>query len=938
MYIECDQCFAEYNILEIGITLLQADALDEWICGICLGTHQAVPNSSNSSSSSSSSSITSTTSKTWYSYKTAKKDIRKLQGGTGKHLDGDVNGPIDEGGRPFQAQVVLKSQVPGDGSLQVVPGFHWYASKFFTKAGGPIPPGEYYALRDQHETILDPELWWYVKRVPDEWNMKNKTTPSKPVSCKGVAKACLAMKRELEEMPDSLLPQEGDYILWDPRLIHSTGEPGKLNCTGQIRQTFYCAYRPSNPSTKYIAKEQLAYRASGQHPAWGASSHWKAEESPEYVPYELDELGSKLYGDAPWEKVLTAAERRERRNATNTDTTIKTTKTTIKTTTKTTSSRSSKDRSTTKKKKSSSSSSSSSPSSKIIRHLTPRLLAFFVRYGFVVVPNVIQQTKTTKLRKEIASFVLDKYHIDITNEITAKTSLTLSSLRKMISSYGSGMVELFWLHGMDAIRTDPGTYGVFSDLLRGTWFTKTRPFEHRAHIDDPNRLLVYADRTNVRFPANLLNELMEKIRPEGIEPEDEITMAEEAARVAEETRQRMEARKRKRQRNSGSGRHGKRLHKYRTITLNERKWIPDVQSLRAIDMVHAAVTPPFFNTIITPINGNVEYSNSSNSSNNNSNNSNNNNNNNTNYNQNDVQNFLIALRSDVVRRLSSNGDATTQYDNEDFSDWLFRRKKEWSRDRMGTRILRDVREEIELRNEVKNAMERMVLKTMSEMNENGDGNGDVNDGSQIKIEQINKNHEIENEEELKTGSEKWLKKRKALWAGVGRVRKIMRLNKNGHSKASNGSAISSSSSSSSTSTSSSSSSSSPSLSSPFGSDIKWLKSVVSRGMMIDGGASLLPSKKSILISFYMKYNPEKLQHIDVILQFYDGLKNENVDKLWLDFKAQYGVDPRNFVSALSQHLIEVEENTNVEILEVVQELLGMVEKKEQPVVVAVKKE
>ena len=60
----------------------------------------------------------------------------------------------------------------------------------------------------------------------------------------------------------------------------------------------------TNPSTKYIAKEQLAYRASGQHPAWGASSHWKAEESPEYVPYELDELGSKLYGDAPWEKVL----------------------------------------------------------------------------------------------------------------------------------------------------------------------------------------------------------------------------------------------------------------------------------------------------------------------------------------------------------------------------------------------------------------------------------------------------------------------------------------------------------------------------------------------------------------------------------------------------------------------------------------------------------
>lgn len=55
----------------------------------------------------------------------------------------------------------------------------------------------------------------------------------------------------------------------------------------------------------------------------------------------------------------------------------------------------------------------------------------------------------------------------------------------------------------------------------------------------------------------------------------------------------------------------------------------------------------------------------------------------------------------------------------------------------------------------------------------------------------------------------------------------------------------------------------------------------------------------------MKYNPEKLQHIDVILQFYDGLKNENVDKLWLDFKAQYGVDPRNFVSSSCRQSIYV---------------------------------
>ena len=201
--------------------------------------------------------------------------------------------------------------------MQVVPGFHRFASKYFHKADPKsIPPGEYYALReDQHATMLPPALWWYVKRVPDAWNPDNKPAPHRPVSCQGVAKACRRLKQELEDLPPSSLPQEGDYILWDPRLLHSTGETGELNCTGQIRQTFYCAYRPVNASTQYIAKEQWAYRASGQHPAWGASSHWNVEEGKEYAPLVLSALGQKLYQEQPWEKELTMAERGARRGA-----------------------------------------------------------------------------------------------------------------------------------------------------------------------------------------------------------------------------------------------------------------------------------------------------------------------------------------------------------------------------------------------------------------------------------------------------------------------------------------------------------------------------------------------------------------------------------------------------------------------------------------------
>ena len=75
----------------------------------------------------------------WRAFLDARAHVQKLQGGTGQHLDGNVaDGPVEENGRPFQAQVVLRSQLPGDGSLQVVPGFHWFALDFFRAAGGGV--------------------------------------------------------------------------------------------------------------------------------------------------------------------------------------------------------------------------------------------------------------------------------------------------------------------------------------------------------------------------------------------------------------------------------------------------------------------------------------------------------------------------------------------------------------------------------------------------------------------------------------------------------------------------------------------------------------------------------------------------------------------------------------------------------------------------------
>ena len=207
-----------------------------------------------------------------------------------------------------------------------------------------------------------------------------------------------------------------------------------------------------------------------------------------YAPLQLSPLGELLYGIKPWRKVMTAAERRVRRAQ----------------------------RKATEWPRPVDSGGSVSEDHALREErqfldspkqnkLTARLLAFFIRYGFVVVPSVVNSTKTAELRSQIDNFLRLRYSIDMSSHDSIRSTLTLPRLKRLISSYGSGMVELFWLPGMDAIRTDPHVYSVFASLLEGTWATGIRPFQNSG-IEHSHRLLIYADRCNLRFPESILEE------------------------------------------------------------------------------------------------------------------------------------------------------------------------------------------------------------------------------------------------------------------------------------------------------------------------------------------------------------------------------------------------------------------------------------------------
>ena len=95
--------------------------------------------------------------------------LENLQGGTGKHIDGDVAHPIAE--RPFQSMVILSDAHPSgeDGSLHILPGFHAVAAPYFG-AVGSAPRGGFYPLKsDRHGDIMDDALWRVARRIPAKW-------------------------------------------------------------------------------------------------------------------------------------------------------------------------------------------------------------------------------------------------------------------------------------------------------------------------------------------------------------------------------------------------------------------------------------------------------------------------------------------------------------------------------------------------------------------------------------------------------------------------------------------------------------------------------------------------------------------------------------------------------------------------------------------------
>jgi len=137
--------------------------------------------------------------------------------------------------------------------------------------------------------------------------------------------------------------------------------------------------------------------------------------------------------------------------------------------------------------------------------LTTKHIAFYRRYGFLVIPNCIPRELTDPLRAEIKEKLWDIAKIN-TDDLLSSTSEQWS---KVSGKFG-GMLEIFFLKGQEKIREHPNPYWAIVQLFENTWFAENNKeigFDHPFKDLNPRHLWVYVDRMNFRLPKKIMENI-----------------------------------------------------------------------------------------------------------------------------------------------------------------------------------------------------------------------------------------------------------------------------------------------------------------------------------------------------------------------------------------------------------------------------------------------
>ena len=102
----------------------------------------------------------------------------------------------------------------------------------------------------------------------------------------------LVRYNELESYyDDAEYVQTGDYVLWDTRLAHSTGERNTFSASEDLRQAFYCSFVLQSQDESGLHKRMIqSCRHMSTAPEWAPSS----SSSPFLAGFEAEKLRSSV--------------------------------------------------------------------------------------------------------------------------------------------------------------------------------------------------------------------------------------------------------------------------------------------------------------------------------------------------------------------------------------------------------------------------------------------------------------------------------------------------------------------------------------------------------------------------------------------------------------------------------------------------------------------
>ena len=312
--------------------------------------------------------------------------------------------------------------------------------------------------------------------------------------------------------------RSGDYVLWDPRLPHTTGESDAFSRSSVPRQVLYCAFMLARDNDT-LSAEQRACRKSGLHMSWAPSAQRYEETGRGYEEAPLTPLGQALYGysgngearrergeaarleslrdEQQWQAAENIgppqgapAQGRggrggrgaaqglpkaadllragggggggERKPADEGDETAG-------------------------------------------REVTATHVAFFRRYGYVVVERALPAELVARVAEEVKAHLLKRHGVDLAD---LRGSLSAARMQRAFSPDGSGMIELYWLAAMEEARQHPALLAATQRLYAHTWARSAPGFKDASAPPRP-RLHFYVDRCSARLPASCLLPLLQ---------------------------------------------------------------------------------------------------------------------------------------------------------------------------------------------------------------------------------------------------------------------------------------------------------------------------------------------------------------------------------------------------------------------------------------------